>query len=1393
MLIRLMMVLLLFIAPIINAKTVFLTGTIKTVAPKFEIEEPSIYYKGVKEYVLTGKTASGSGCRLTGNIEEARNVTVDDNELVCLVEWLSDTDSSWQAVEMDLQGRPLGNVGTNSRTYRVSFFSGSSRQQIVLFEETIEYELVEPPKPQIVSVTSSLGPQSSDSLTLMTHNRKDFLTDIVVEVEPKPYDQIVRISPFSQECAVQEGSGTCRFDLNDFVLAPDQETLTGQLDSLVQHSDKYNYNVTEVAAVYQWDYRPPVIEEIAVHAVGQTSEKIVEIDVDGNIVRANNNEALVVVSSPHVNDPVKWWLPSSVSLDLTQDKDLQMVKDFVTLRGEPVGHLFNGNIYDKDVNKLTSTGQPEQYGDKFVYRIDIRGAIDGNYLGNVQVQDLYENASEADYTNLILDRLPPEVYIFSENNRLYSGGDFFFFEHLVLTAQDLVSRETTILDVMLDGELIEVDGEFSMAKAITSIPESDSNTTKELIVSATDDMGNNVTRKFILNFLPLAYSFNGLSNKKVSLVQSQKIGFIKTKSNSCNFYETEDMAVYQINRRPQRACTIEWLSIPDGLEPTMNGDELIGTFYASGLTQVQANIWIHDGMRRKNLVETKTVNILVHEPDAPKVTFPEESMFDEGYIAVEQGQTMIGRYVLETNSADVITSIYRDGELIEEALIKQNDRYESLQKTMILKDRFGSMKLPLWTETEYSIKVRFALSPNIVSENSIISYTVPTRYMRLNIEGGDREVSTQTEMTAKTALGIYNRLTRKLERDPVDQGEWDVQIVEVNADRSHTPITEWQTVDNTGTNDFTMGWADYDYRNVRYAAVARVKSPNPKYKAEIVSKTQNVNVLQGHAIRGEITTNRVSGTVPLNVTATFNYENITDRKAAGDVSWFVSSDGAETWDKLSVNNYRMSYRATTEGVWLLRAEVKNRFTDEITYSDHLQIMAYKRPNLRVEGPTAMLVGNTRTLRLMEGDELANMSDLIVEWSFDGGETYEMGTNTVDVSSDTAATIPVYARAVYVGYETDPNSWSSYRHNVKALLPRPVVLTVSAPKDVEVGDKVSLTAKTRAPYSGMETNIVTEFEYPDGTKMLGDEIQFEALEEHREWMDSHIFKVRSWLEGTKNETMRTVEHKMKIWEYQFPEFGLVTKRKVAVAPTTIDVFLRRPPRANEYESFKFDFDGHGKLEILRSTDNFVQFQANKPGIFPVSVHIEDDRGNHAEFMEYVEVLEADPMNVDLTIKPDNEYWRAPVRLSIRPTIKLGHPFDRIADYKWYINDEFLGDETKSFLNYPNLGVGVHEIKLEVESNFGQTAVYTEQVEVVENQPPTCELQQSGYSQTVRLESKCIDTDGRMKRYEWEIDDYKLLNAGYRINLIRNPGETVRIVMRGYDDSGDYDEVTTTVTW
>ena len=148
-------------------------------------------------------------------------------------------------------------------------------------------------------------------------------------------------------------------------------------------------------------------------------------------------------------------------------------------------------------------------------------------------------------------------------------------------------------------------------------------------------------------------------------------------------------------------------------------------------------------------------------------------------------------------------------------------------------------------------------------------------------------------------------------------------------------------------------------------------------------------------------------------------------------------------------------------------------------------------------------------------------------------------------------------------------------------------------------------------------------------------------------------------------------------------------------------------------------------------------------------------------------------------------RAPLDVRVRPSVRGGHPRDRIIGHRYLANGEVISED--SMYGSTTLDAGTHYLVYELTTAMGTVAKQILPIEVAENQPPVCELEVTETSRDWRVSADCQDPDGRVREYHWQVNGDEVGRSGYRLSLSKRNHEslpTVQVV--AVDDAGDRSE-------
>ncbi|NLC22252.1 MAG: hypothetical protein GX771_10160 [Halomonadaceae bacterium] len=98
-------------------------------------------------------------------------------------------------------------------------------------------------------------------------------------------------------------------------------------------------------------------------------------------------------------------------------------------------------------------------------------------------------------------------------------------------------------------------------------------------------------------------------------------------------------------------------------------------------------------------------------------------------------------------------------------------------------------------------------------------------------------------------------------------------------------------------------------------------------------------------------------------------------------------------------------------------------------------------------------------------------------------------------------------------------------------------------------------------------------------------------------------------------------------------------------------------------------------------------------------------------------------------------------------------------------------------------GTHELGLEITSDYGDTTLYTESLEVLPNQPPFCELTAREVGSGWRFTAKCNDPDGYIQKHEWVLNGEKLAVSGSRVSVSSRQDAALSLTLKAIDNGGE----------
>ena len=248
--------------------------------------------------------------------------------------------------------------------------------------------------------------------------------------------------------------------------------------------------------------------------------------------------------------------------------------------------------------------------------------------------------------------------------------------------------------------------------------------------------------------------------------------------------------------------------------------------------------------------------------------------------------------------------------------------------------------------------------------------------------------------------------------------------------------------------------------------------------------------------------------------------------------------------------------------------------------------------------------------------------------------------------------------------------------------------------------------------------------------------------------------------------------------------------------TLDAASSYDPDGGEIVEYRWDLDGDGKWDAMRSTPTISQTY-NTGGTKTVELEVVDDEGA------------TDRMKITIWVNmpPKVEFdWSPKGVLSPGTPIQFdasacSDPDGEIVSYRWYFDGTL---KTGQVVSFTFKSPGEHEVKLEVEDNNGAVTTVVKPLSFTTQQPPQAAFEfrpaaEEGAKIAVRPRvrgpilfdaSKSTDPDGEIVKYEWDWDgDGAFDESGTSpttTHAFQRCG-TFRVTLRVTDDDGLTDQV------
>lgn len=873
-------------------------------------------------------------------------------------------------------------------------------------------------------------------------------------------------------------------------------------------------------------------------------------------------------------------------------------------------------------------------------------------------------------------------------------------------------------------------------------------------------------------------------------VQDLDIEFKQSLGPVCDLTTVEYLAKSAASNYSNRpSCLVEWTEIPVGLtvRPSWDRPYLLGASQYLGANSTKWNLSIYSPTGAKVLVGTGEFDFNSILPPDVKFEYDSKSnkIGDNYFTAAISGQ-YIGEALISSAAAAInLRHGFNEGNIIDEELRAGFGLTMSTHRRINIA-RFDS----LWEKRQIKAVASYKSLPDSNVESTITVVSVPDPAIAPIIDTKNQMILSTDKFNVTVGIGdSYNPLNAYTSQR---MGDWDIRLITKPTWNTVEPLTDWASTDDLGKASFDVDFEALAGKTLRILAEARPKSPIPEYQTSRVSpKALSLAILNGAALDGSVRALRLTGEAPLRVTIFADVTNRSWTRDLGGVKWEIQNEGG-AWEPVVNKSKSMQRLAMSfaKGKYKVRAELTNKNSGVKSMTDEIEIIAYDVPVGQLKGPRNTFIDAQATFKVLQKDgQPIDLSKIDVEWSLDRGKTWVEGSDSITETRSFEKSVYIASRMKFKDAPLDdPRIWKVLRSGVTFHKIRPPRVQLIGPTRPEVGKEAVWIANMLMPYPNMDLVINGEFIMPgSGEVVPGTKATYTPTDADLDLEKTEI-QYRSWIEGYRDKGGEGLtKQKITFWNYDWPKWAIQHALSSEYAPADLTLRVRNIGEFKNVEGVYYQWEMPsmpGYTVVKDDNMSLRMLSIQEANSYPFKVHVYDARGNYSLVERSMTFLTPPPWEVNMAWSGDNNASRAPMKVMVRPYITGGHPKDTITSLVYRINGEVLDIGKSRYARASLPTEGTYAVTLDVETKMGKAVVGNIDIEVKENNPPTCELEVKEGSTSWTASAKCVDTDGRIARHHWYVEDELQGLGGSVITISKRKQPTApHITLIAVDDSGE----------
>lgn len=882
------------------------------------------------------------------------------------------------------------------------------------------------------------------------------------------------------------------------------------------------------------------------------------------------------------------------------------------------------------------------------------------------------------------------------------------------------------------------------------------------------------------------YELETLQGRPLQLITMVNLGMKKTGKNACELTTWNDADA-------SGKCLVEWVKLPPGI--TQNTDvsspKLEGSFNEKGINTVSYKISFVNTNGEKSVILEKEASFDVEDAPQPSISFADGNIIADDILGYPKLGGIASRLVVDATRAAV------EGEVTFTQGASNDFKFSVRGKrSRVLLIR----PAPLWSEQQAMVKLWMKENNKLSEAKTVTLVSIPDLKVRPELMLVNTIVSDEGPAKIKMRIGEYRK--GGFAYVPEEMGAWKLRLL-VRENGVFVPASGFIDVNAAGEAEVNLPVVGMAIARLMVEAVT-VSPSNPRVEVKRLSRYRDIRIVKGKPIDGSLTikSDRPSaGAAPFNVRFEVKLDGKADVAALGAFNLEISKDGSD-WVTNEDKKCRLLCSIVFyEGRYQVRAHFVNKNSGAESYSEPIDIYAYDAIKLKVEGANVYYPNDRVDLTIKATNSVGADTAANIEWSVAAansrGSEGVISTGTGDrVSFTHNKSGTYYLTAKAVRTDIDEPTTKDYVVTKFSVLYK----AIRKPRVVLIGPKVAETdvvqaynAQVITDFEGTNTKLKTtgEWTLPDGQKIPGNVLNWVPDVSDKEF--ANIGKINlaysAWVEGYKDETFVTVNYPISLWTYIWPDFTMKatltknvapTQATLVVTPDDKDAFAKISSKDITY-TWNIDPD----LVLNRVSGGTAKLTIPMGGTFMAGVTISDKRGNTTSLEVPMSSNDISDIFVKMNVANASKHSHAPLDISVNTQVTGGANGDFVKDIAYDLDGTALDFGNKSFGKVLGIPRGNHTLNVKVTTNYGKVGNQTANFDVLDNVPPTCELKITPIdNRDAYLEVTCNDPDGRIKLYDWTVDNVNVGARSFRWKYRKSSTDKANIpISVEITDSGD----------